>query len=823
RVKNVDFDEDDLYSDEEGYEDGQDAQGYTAEDKENFANLTPVVRAELEEAGIQVTSTQIEEALWHYYWDVGKSVAYLKNSRTPRPPQTQQQQQEVKKNKPKSKFDEAQQKSADIAGEPETIPSFLSIRAPDLDASTHAAQDPYAYSLMEPLDTSASQSPADSKKMLPPNSAAEWFKGTPWTNVPEEDLASITATIPVRPAPHLLGGSSKLAKLAEERRRKAAATQQSPQPTSNDALSSLDRLSRASDAKENAVPVPKMEPKKYPIRRKKEPSPPPREPTPSPEEPKEVLPDLRASPTAFGQTLSTSPASYSGAQAMTLQDLLGTSSATNPFEGPSPDDVVSRAQERSKGLNKNSPEQAKATQSTNGLAKKTEALKLDATGPAQPKLKSKGLDVPSLWEKESSKRGSAAFVVIGHVDHGKSTLMGRLLLDTGAVAQRDIDKYKKQATEMGKASFALAWVMDTGSEERARGVTVDIAQHHFSTDSVDFTILDAPGHRDFVPNMIGGASMAELAVLVVDANQLESGMKGQTREHILLAHAVGLRRIVVAVNKLDATTPAWSEGAFRNVRDEVLKLLATTGFSRDNVAVIPCSGLSGENVVSPPPEQSEAAWVRAKHPSLLQQLEKSASSRVSAELIKAPARMQVADVFRGGITNPISISGLLRSGSLQTGETIIVQPSGESASIKGIEVQGASKEWTVAGQIPTLHLQDIDAQHLRSGDVACGGDKPVKVVKNVIAQVTAFESLLPQEADVHIGRLHAPGHISQLFSTLNAKDEVIKKKPRIVKAGQRAVIRLGLDDGVPLEAGDRIVLRSEGNTIAAGTVQQVGS
>ncbi|EME89328.1 uncharacterized protein MYCFIDRAFT_25451, partial [Pseudocercospora fijiensis CIRAD86] len=439
-------------------------------------------------------------------------------------------------------------------------------------------------------------------------------------------------------------------------------------------------------------------------------------------------------------------------------------------------------------------------------------------------LKSKGLDVPSIWDREKFKRGSAAFVVIGHVDHGKSTLMGRLLLDTGAVTQRDIDKYKKQATEMGKASFALAWVMDTGSEERARGVTVDIAQHHFSTDSMDFTILDAPGHRDFVPNMIGGASMADLAVLVVDANQLESGMKGQTREHILLAHAVGLRRIVVAVNKLDATTPAWSEEAFRNVRDEVLKLLAKTGFSRDNIAVIPCSGLSGENVVSAPSEHSEAAWVRAKHPTLLQQLEKSsASSNVSVELVKAPARMQIADVFRGGITNPISISGLLRNGSLQTGDTIIVQPSGESASIKGIEVRGTSKEWTVAGQIPTLHLQDIDAQHLRSGDVACGEEKAVKVVKNVIAQVTAFEPLLPQEADVHIGRLHVPGLISQLFSTMNARDEVIRKKPRIVKAGQRAVIRLGLDDGVPLEAGDRIVLRSKGNTIAAGTVQQVGS
>lgn len=393
-------------------------------------------------------------------------------------------------------------------------------------------------------------------------------------------------------------------------------------------------------------------------------------------------------------------------------------------------------------------------------------------------------------------------------------------MTTATTSIVDISRYKKQATEMGKSSFALAWVMDTGSEERERGVTVDIAQHHFSTDTVDFTILDAPGHRDFVPNMIGGASMADLGVLVVDANQLESGMKGQTREHILLAHAIGLRKIVVAVNKLDSTTPAWDESTFESVSAQVLKLLKETGFKEADVNIVPCSGLSGDNVAKAPTGNSAAQWT-SKHTTLLQQLEKSAPHTVDSDLLQKPLRMQIADVFRGGITNPLSIAGRIRSGNAQVGDAIAVQPSGETATIKGIEVNGEARDWTVADDIPTLHLVDIEPQHLRSGDVACSSQRPIQVIKSLTAKVQALDSLLPQQVNVHVGRLHVPGGISHLVATEDGKGETLKKKPRIVKAGQRAVIKLVLDDGAPLEAGDRIVLRVEGSTIAAGVVDAV--
>ncbi|KAK0249303.1 hypothetical protein LTS16_000468 [Friedmanniomyces endolithicus] len=459
-----------------------------------------------------------------------------------------------------------------------------------------------------------------------------------------------------------------------------------------------------------------------------------------------------------------------------------------------------------------------------------EATKLDSapTQPVQPKVRSKGLDVPKLWAEEKAKRKpSAAFVVIGHVDHGKSTLMGRLLLDVGAVSQRDIDngRYQKQASEMGKASFALAWVMDTSAEERERGITFDFAQHHFTTPKADFTILDAPGHRDFVPNMIGGASMADMAVLVVDANQLDSGMKGQTREHILLAKAVGLKKVVVAVNKLDAATPPWSQPLFETVQTDIRKLLATSGFADEDIKFVPCSGLAGTNVVNPPKPSSPAAWVPKAHFTLLQALERSIpspakpSTTAAQDLLKQPLRMQIIDVFRGSVTNPLSVAGRIASGTVQIGDVVSIQPSGEKAAVKALEVSDEPREYAVAGQICTLHLSDIEAQHLRSGDVLCSSQHPVRVAKSCTMLIEVLEALLPQPVDVHFGRLHVSGRISQLVETVDGEGEQLKRRPRVLKAGQRARVRVGFEEGVPLVVGEKVVLRSVGVTAAYGTVE----
>lgn len=183
--------------------------------------------------------------------------------------------------------------------------------------------------------------------------ASDWFTDTPWTNVPSDMLGQLLPAEPSPPRIKLLGGSSKLAKLAEERRRKAAAASAQPtQLSPAESASGLDRLTKPKDVKENVAPAPSAEPKKYAIRRKRSPTPPPRAPTPPPEEPKEHLPSLRSSPSAFGRTIASSSAQASGSRQMALQDLLGSSYTSNPFDGPSPDDTVIRAQDKSKGLKK---------------------------------------------------------------------------------------------------------------------------------------------------------------------------------------------------------------------------------------------------------------------------------------------------------------------------------------------------------------------------------------------------------------------------------------------------------------------------------------
>jgi elongation factor 1 alpha-like protein len=394
--------------------------------------------------------------------------------------------------------------------------------------------------------------------------------------------------------------------------------------------------------------------------------------------------------------------------------------------------------------------------------------------------------------------------------------MGRLLFDLKAIDQRTIDKYQKEADSIGKGSFAFAWVLDQGSEERARGVTIDIAQNKFETDKTSFTILDAPGHRDFVPNMIAGASQADFAVLVIDAStgNFESGLRGQTKEHALLVRSIGVQRLVVAVNKMDVSE--WSEERFTEIQTQMQVFLTSAGYQTKNVSFVPCSGLEGGNILQRA-KDARAAWY--KGPTLVEELENSEATTWS---LHKPLRLTISDVFRGGVQNPLSVSGRLEAGNIQVGDPVTIMPSGEKAFIRGVEVDDEPQDWAVAGQNVILHLSvaDVEQQDLKTGDVLCSPTSPIQNISTFTAKILAFEHLTPMLADIHRGRLHVPGRISKLIATLDkATGEVAKKKPKVVQPGSWVRCEVDLDQAVPLEAPARIVVRQNGQTVAAGIIE----
>ena len=474
------------------------------------------------------------------------------------------------------------------------------------------------------------------------------------------------------------------------------------------------------------------------------------------------------------------------------------------------------AQEKSaKPTPASTPSKKKASATSNGNAAKTadsladdvKDLKIDST----PLAKSKNLNV--LGEYAKVKKKNANFVVVGHVDAGKSTMMARLLLDMKVVDQRTIDKYHKEAQAIGKASFALAWVLDSGDDERAHGVTIDIATRHFETDTTAFTILDAPGHQDFVPNMIAGASQADFAILVVDAKTgaFESGIKGQTREHAVLLRSMGVMRLIVAVNKLD--TVNWSQKRFDEIVAEVRQFLSDAQFKLSNISFVPVSGLHGDNLVRRSKEPG-VSWYKGG--TVLEELERS---EPLPRALEKPLRLPISEVFRSA-GSTISASGRIEAGSLQVGDALMVVPGNVKAHIKSLLRDGQPADWAVAGQNVTLNLVNINVLHVYPGVVLSDPTKPSGSLDAFTMKALAFESLVPMPIEVHRGRLNEAGVIQELMQGLDKfTGEVVDKNPIVVRRGRIARIRVKLSKKLPLESGQRVILRAGGKTIAAGLLE----
>jgi elongation factor 1 alpha-like protein len=404
-------------------------------------------------------------------------------------------------------------------------------------------------------------------------------------------------------------------------------------------------------------------------------------------------------------------------------------------------------------------------------------------------------------------------------------MMGRLLLDMAVVVQRTLDKLEKDAAGARIKPEALAWVMDTDDSEREHGVTIHVADKVFETDLTRFTLLDAPGHQDYVPKMIAGAAKADLAVLVVDAspNNFEAGLKGQTIEHIHILRAAGIRRIIVAVNKLDALD--WSRTRYAEIKQQM------TGFFQgyfgglllkmDGISFVPVSGRNGDNVVRRSSAE-DAAWYTG--PTLLEELEKPGPLR---RQLQKPFRMVVSDLFKPP-QSPMAVCGRIAAGTVQVGDAVLVQPGDRTAYIKMIQENGPGDmlDWAVAGHQVILHLSNIDTDFLREGDVLCDPNRPIKLVNEFTITAVTYAFMMPWTLDVFCGHFEPFPASTKLLKEYDGPKvgaPVLRNNPRLLREGSvgRIKVTLRYDGKLPLDVGDRVFLRSSGKVVAAGRVKSL--
>ena len=426
----------------------------------------------------------------------------------------------------------------------------------------------------------------------------------------------------------------------------------------------------------------------------------------------------------------------------------------------------------------------------------------------------------------ASKKPHMNLVVVGHVDNGKSTIVGHLLVDMGVIDQRTIDSFAKESEETGKGdTFKYAWVLDSIKDERERGITIDLAFQKFETSKYFYTLIDAPGHRDFIKNMITGASEADAAILVVSVKPGETEAAtdpgGQAREHAFLSRTLGVSQIVVALNKMDDS--AYSEARYNEVKEIVEKMLKLVGYNLAKISFIPVSGWKGDNLVK---KSENMQWY--KGPTLAESLD---LFEPPEKPLGKPLRIPIQDVYSitGVGTVPV---GRVETGVLKANQKVMVMPSGVTGEVKSIETHHTQMESAEAGDNIGFNLRGVDKKSIKRGDVIGPVDNPPNAAKEFEAQIIIIHhptAMAPGYTPV----LHA--HTAQVAATLSefvAKIDpktggAVEEKPKFLKTGDAAIVRikpvrpLAIETFKEFPEIGRFALRDMGTTIAAGVVKSI--
>ncbi|KAF9614095.1 hypothetical protein IFM89_015357 [Coptis chinensis] len=331
--------------------------------------------------------------------------------------------------------------------------------------------------------------------------------------------------------------------------------------------------------------------------------------------------------------------------------------------------------------------------------------------------------------------------IVGHVDSGKSTLSGRLLSLLGKISPKEMRKYEKEAKSQGKGSFAYAWALDESAEERERGITMTVAVAYFHSKKYHVVLLDSPGHRDFVPNMIFGANQADAAVLVIDASvgSFEAGMDvngGQTREHAQLIRSFGVDQVIVAINKMD--TVEYSKERFDSIKGQLGTFLRGCGFRDSFMMWVPLSAMENQNMVTAASDVRLSSWYQG--PFLLDAID---SLQPPMRDISKPLIMPICDVIKSRSTGQLATSGKLETGALRSGLKVLVMPSGDSATVRSLERDSKACDIAKAGDNVVVYLQGLDVNQVMAGGVLCHPDYPVAIATHLELKILVLDVAAP--------------------------------------------------------------------------------
>jgi elongation factor 1-alpha len=426
-----------------------------------------------------------------------------------------------------------------------------------------------------------------------------------------------------------------------------------------------------------------------------------------------------------------------------------------------------------------------------------------------------------------SEKPHLNLVIMGHVDHGKSTTIGHLLYLAGAVDERTLKSYEEEAKKMGKETFKYAWVLDNLKEERERGVTIDLRFLRFETKKYYFTVIDAPGHRDFVKNMITGASQADGAVLFVSAKrgEFEAGIGpgGQTREHGFLAFTLGVRQLVVAVNKMDDASVNWSQERYNEVKNEVTRMLKMVGYKAEKIPFVPTSGWTGDNLVKP---SEKMPWY--KGPTLLDALD---TFELPPKPLNKPLRIPIQDVYSitGIGTVPV---GRVETGVLKENDNVIFMPANKQAEVKSLEMHHTRIPRAEPGDNIGFNVRGVAKTDIHRGDVAGPVNNPPTVAKEFIGQViviyhpTAVAAGYTPVLHYHTGQVAC--RFTELIRKIDPRSgQAVEEKPAFLKTGDAALVRMEPLHEIAIESYTdfpelgRFAVRDMGTTVAAGVVKEI--